>query len=111
MKKPQVTFCKSCTFPSSSAVPLEFNDEGICSGCLTENEGTQINWKRRENLFKDLINEYKSPSNNYDCIIPVSGGKDSYFIIDMVKNKLGMKPLLVSYNKMFNSKEGIPIFI
>lgn len=106
MKKPQVTFCKSCTFPSSSAVPLEFNDEGICSGCLTENEGTQINWKRRENLFKDLINEYKSPSNNYDCIIPVSGGKDSYWQIHLIK-KYGLNPLLVTYNANNYSATGM----
>ena len=97
MKKPIINYCCNCTLPSSSAAPLEFNDEGICSGCLTNKESTTVNWERRKLLFEDLIEEYKSKDNYYDCIIPVSGGKDSYWQIHKIK-EYGLNPLLVTYH-------------
>jgi len=95
-EKPKVTFCKSCTYPSSSAVPLEFNQDGVCSGCITSQQKVEINWDRREKMFLDLIEQYKS-DNYYDCIIPVSGGKDSYWQIHKIK-EYGLNPLLVTYH-------------
>jgi N-acetyl sugar amidotransferase len=54
------------------------------------------------------LNAYRNKSgNNYDCIIPVSGARDSYFIVHTVKNIYGMNPLLVTYNKQYNTAEGI----
>ena len=44
---------------------------------------------------------------SFDCIIPVTGGGDSYFIVHTVKNVLGMNPLLVNYNSQYNTKVGI----
>lgn len=97
MKKPNVKYCTNCTYPSSSAVPLDFDEHGVCSGCRTSSEKTVINWDRRRDLFEDLIDEYKSSNNYYDCIIPVSGGKDSYWQIHKIK-EYGLNPLLVTYH-------------
>ena len=96
MIKPTVKYCKSCTYPSSSAVPLEFDENGRCSGCSTNSEKKEIDWDRRKLLFESLIDEYKS-NNYYDCIIPVSGGKDSYWQIHKIK-EYGLNPLLVTYH-------------
>ena len=96
VKKPKVNFCKNCTYPSSSAVPLEFDKNGICSGCKTSKQKIEIDWKRREKMFLDLIDQYKT-DNYYDCIIPVSGGKDSYWQIHKIK-EYGLNPLLVTYH-------------
>lgn len=105
-KKPEVTYCKKCTNPYSSAVPLAFNDEGICSGCLTSNEKAEIDWDRRQRMFESLIEEYKSNDNYYDCIIPVSGGKDSYWQIHIMK-EYGLNPLLVTYHGNNYTKTGL----
>ena len=59
-KKPAVTFCRNCTLPSSSAVQLLFDDNGVCSACSTKKEAETINWNRREALFLRLIEDYKS---------------------------------------------------
>lgn len=96
--KPNVTYCKKCTLPSSSAVPLEFNDDHICSACQTNKETDSIDWERRKRMFENMIDEYKSKNNNYDCIIPVSGGKDSYYQIHIIKKVYGLNPLLVTYH-------------
>ena len=98
IKKPEVHFCKTCVYPSSSAATLEFNEEGICSGCLVAQEKYEIDWNERRIELDELLEKYKSKGNNYyDCIIPVSGGKDSYYQIHVIK-ELGYNPLLVTYN-------------
>jgi N-acetyl sugar amidotransferase len=43
----------------------------------------------------------------YDCIVPVTGANDSYYIVHLVKERLGLNPLLVTYNKYFNTPLGI----
>lgn len=95
----KMVFCKKCVYPASSAVPLAFDESGICSGCRISKQKDQINWNERKRLFKKLVEEYRShDGSNYDCIIPVSGGKDSYFQIHIIKNVLGLNPLLVTYH-------------
>ena len=106
IEKPDVKYCTKCTYPSSSAVPLEFNEEGICSGCQTNREKVDINWDRRRRLFENLIEDYKSKDNYYDCIIPVSGGKDSYWQIHLIK-EYGLNPLLVTYHGNNYTKTGM----
>ncbi len=104
----EIIFCKKCLYGSSHPLGLTFNDEGICSGCEIHEEKYNLDWKGRFQKLKKLVKIYKLKSNkNYDCIIPVSGGSDSYWILHIVKNKLKLNPLLVSYNKYFNTDLGI----
>ena len=93
-------------YPSSSAVPLEFDEHGVCSGCNTAKERHEIDWGRRRETLKQILDEYKNP-DGYDCIIPVSGGKDSYFQTHLIKNELGMNPLLVTYNSNNYTEVGL----
>ncbi len=107
MKLGKVSYCKKCVLPSSSAIPVEFNKDGVCSACNTSAQVEDIDWDRRLKQFKKLLNEYKNDNGeNYDCLIPVSGGKDSYFQVHMIKNVLGLNPLLVTYNANNWMKEG-----
>ena len=71
--------------PSSSAIPLQFDENGICSGCNTNSQANEIDWDRRKMIFENILDEYKSIDNGYDCIIPVSGGKDSYWQVSIIK--------------------------
>lgn len=104
--KPNVKYCNNCTNISRSAVPLEFDLNGICSGCKTNNEKVIINWDRRRKMFESLVEDYKSLDNYYDCIIPVSGGKDSYWQIAIIK-EYGLNPLLVTYHGNNYTKTGM----
>ena len=96
-RPPKVTYCTKCVYPSSSAVPLTFDENGVCSGCRVFNQTHEIDWKKRRELLEKVVDPYRSTSN-YDCIIPVSGGKDSYFQAHYVIEELKMKPLLVTYH-------------
>ena len=89
-------YCKLCTYPLST-VNLAIDDDGICSGCLVSQEKSKIDWQEREQEFKNILLQYKENKvGDYDCILPVSGGKDSTFQAVYLKN-LGLNPLMVTY--------------
>ena len=71
-------YCVKCTYPAI-AVNLTLDSKHVCSGCTVHEEKLKVDWNKREKIFKELLQSYKSNPSNYDCIIPVSGGKDSYF--------------------------------
>ena len=78
------------------AVNLSMNDDMVCSGCVVNQEKTkEIDWEERKEKFKKLLLQYKS-EDKYDCIIPVSGGKDSHFQANLIR-EMGFNPLLVTY--------------
>ena len=92
-----VQYCTKCVYPSSSATPLTFDKNGVCSGCRTHEQKTSIDWGGRWQWLKELTDEYRS-NDNYDIVIPVSGGKDSYFQTHIAVKELGLKALLVTYH-------------
>ena len=101
-KASAVTWCTRCVYPSASAAPMEYDDEGVCTGCrMAEIKAaiTGSEWDRRLELLHGLVDRYRSrDGSRYDCVIAVSGGKDSYFQTHVVKHVLNLNPLLVTYN-------------
>lgn len=101
-------YCKRCLYPENHPLNLTFDDEGICSGCRVHEEKDELDWSERLEKLKLILDGYKRKSGSiHDCIIPVSGARDSYFIVHVVKNIFKMNPLLVNYNKHYNTKVGI----
>lgn len=97
---PRVHFCTRCVYPNVAATPLIMDAEGLCSGCRVNDEQKTIDWTAREKMFRDLCDEYRSKDGRrYDCLIPVSGGKDSFYQVHLLKNVYKMNPLLVTYNE------------
>ena len=88
-----IKFCKICLYPETKP-DLKFNDAGVCSACIAYKQRVKIDWKKREKDFIKLAKLYKSKSN-YDCVIPVSGGKDSTYQV-LKANEYGLKPLCVN---------------
>lgn len=93
-------YCLRCVYPLS-AVQLEIS-EGLCSACRTAEAFESISsesWASRGKQFETLIEQYRNATgDNYDCIIPVSGGKDSYYQAHVIAKEYGLKPLLVTYH-------------
>lgn len=91
-------YCKKCLFPETKP-DLFFNEEGVCSACeAAEEKDTKIDWSEREKLFVEIISKYKKKNTEigYDCLIPVSGGKDSTYQCYVAK-KYGLNPLCVCF--------------
>ena len=102
-------YCNRCLYPKNHPYGIIFDEDGVCSGCRVHEEKDILNWSERLNILKNIVAENKKhvSGNNFDCIVPVYGGGDSYFTVHVVKNILGMNPLLVHYNSEFNTKMGI----
>jgi N-acetyl sugar amidotransferase len=95
-------------YPANHPLHLTFDDEGVCSGCRVHEEKDSLDWNQRVEQLRALFDGYRADTRSiHDCIIPVSGARDSYFIVHTVKNVFKMRPLLVTYNKQYNTKAGI----
>lgn len=103
-----VQTCKRCLYNTNHPLGLVLDAEGICSGCRVHEEKDTLDWDERWQRLEDLVKPYRShDSRIYDCIVPVSGAGDSFFIVHMVKERLGLNPLLVNYNRYYNTPLGI----
>jgi N-acetyl sugar amidotransferase len=87
-------YCKECLQPDTRP-NIIFTDEGVCPACNYFHELKRVDWQERFDILMDLVDEFpKSKKHQFDCIIGVSGGKDSMRQALFVRDKLGMKPLL-----------------
>lgn len=103
-----IQFCKRCLYSTAHPLGLTLDDEGICSGCRIHEEKDRLDWPVRWEKLKALVEPYRNKDGtDYDCIVPVTGAQDSYYIVYLVKERLGLNPLLVNYNKYFNTPLGI----
>ena len=101
-------YCVRCFYHENHPLNLTFSEEGLCSGCLIHEEKNQINWDSKLKILKKIINPYLNSRRSINnCIVPVSGSRDSYYIVYFVKKVLGLNPLLVSYNIHYNTDVGI----
>jgi tRNA(Ile)-lysidine synthase TilS/MesJ len=96
-------YCKRCLFPDTKP-DIYFDDEGICDACRSaeRKHGIEnaIDWKAREKEFKEILDRYRSKDGmKYDCLIPVSGGKDSFFQVYAMKIIHKMNPLAVTFDQ------------
>ena len=107
----QVFFCKSCTYSNqkpnshqeykhvknSKKETVAFNEKGICNACQIAEQKKNIDWQERESELRALCDRYRSRNGSYDCVVPGSGGKDSFFAAHKLKYEYGMHPLTVTW--------------
>ena len=91
-----MNYCSKCVMPDSR--PRMQLKNGICNACLWHEKKKSINWNERWDILEQICDSYRSDNNDFDCIIPVSGGKDSSTIAYQFKHKLGMNPLTVTFS-------------
>jgi len=89
-------YCKKCIEPDTRP-GAEFNDEGICLPCQYKTQVVEADWNNRKLELSEVCGWARQYNQSgYDCIIPVSGGKDSTRQALYMRDEMGMKPLLVS---------------
>jgi len=95
MEEHMLKYCKRCVMPSSKP-DLFIDDEGICNACRNFEHRPEVNWDERRVELQGVLDRFKSKDgSNWDCVIPVSGGKDStYQVLRMLQ--MGMNPLCVT---------------
>ena len=87
-------YCVRCVMPHTKP-DLQIDNEGVCNACRAIEKRKEIDWDQRKTELLDLLARHRRNGSNWDCIVPVSGGKDStYQVIRMLQ--LGLNPLCVT---------------
>ncbi|MDR0272783.1 MAG: N-acetyl sugar amidotransferase, partial [Clostridiales bacterium] len=86
--------CSVCLMPETRP-RMKFDENGICSACKWHEEKKTLDWEKRENVLTELIAKHKG-KGVFDCLVPVSGGKDSSYVAHMMKNKYGLRVLTLT---------------
>ena len=108
-----IKYCKKCNIsnqqPTSTnefkhnktttQLSIDFDDDRICAACKTNEMkwGGKIDWKEREKELIELCDKYRNIKQQYNCLVPGSGGKDSVYQSHILKYKYGMRPLTVTW--------------
>ncbi len=90
-----LVYCRKCVMPSTKP-DLHLDEEGVCNACRSYENRKEVDWDLRKKELLQIMDRYRSKDGtNWDCIVPVSGGKDSTFqVVQMLQ--LGMNPLCVT---------------
>lgn len=106
-------YCTRCVMPDTrpgewQKIPEPFDENGVCLACRNYDSRKDIGWDARFNELEKLADLYRRKDGAYDCLVPVSGGKDSHYIVYIMKEILGMNPLLVNvWDPFTHTKAGI----
>ena len=104
MSEIKIQYCKRCVTPNTRP-RIEFDEKGVCNACRFADHKKTINWKAKEKELKKLVEKFKT-KDGYDCIVPVSGGKDSHFQTYYAKKVLGLNPLCVTFMPSMPTEAG-----
>ena len=87
-------YCVRCVMPDTKP-DLQFDGEGVCSACRAYERRAEVDWAARRRELDEILGRYRTGGRNWDCIVPVSGGKDStYQVVRMLQ--MGLNPLCVT---------------
>lgn len=101
----KMKFCKKCIMPNTRP-GITFSKEGVCIACQNNERKKQVKWNVRMEELKVLCDKYRrKQSGQYDCIIAVSGGKDSHYQVHIMKEVMNMNPLLITVEDFFTMTE------
>lgn len=97
-----MTYCKKCTMPNTRP-GISFNENGVCTACTNFEARKKVDWAKRMEQFKALCQKYKGINGpgGYDCAVAASGGKDSHYQVYVLKELMGMNPILFSVEDNF----------
>jgi len=106
MKERSLTmrYCKKCAMPDTRPSSI-FSEDGVCQSCRNYEKRKTINWDERKKELIKMCDKYRRKDGFYDCVIPVSGGKDSHFLVYTIKEKMGMNPLLITVGDPFTKTD------
>ena len=103
--------CKRCVMDTTDS-KIIFNRHGICDHCLTYETDILPNWcfgEGGQSKLKDIVLSIResSKNKNFDCIIGMSGGIDSSYLVYLAKEKLGLRPLVFHVDGGWNSQQAV----
>lgn len=116
----EIQFCKRCLIsnqrpntvseflhhPKSKKTTIKMDQSGICDACRHADSKRKIDWVERKRELSDLCARYRRNDGKYDCIVPGSGGKDSFYAAHLLRYEFGMHPLTVTWSPHIHTEWG-----
>jgi N-acetyl sugar amidotransferase len=100
-------YCVRCCMPETQE-GITFDEFGVCPACRASEEKIHIDWTARQRKLREILERRRAEAgDNYDCIVPISGGKDSTFQLHVLVKVYGMKPLAVTFSHNWYTKTGL----
>ena len=94
-------YCTKCVMPDTRP-GITFDEKGVCAACQSYARRALIDWEKRYRELELLCDQYRGCNGDgYDCAIAVSGGKESHYQVHLMKNVMGMNPILFSVEDNF----------
>jgi N-acetyl sugar amidotransferase len=108
----EVKFCRRCVISNqrpnsaveykhtneSKKATIHFDENGVCDACnFAERKKHGIDWVERDKQLRELCDKHRKYDGSYDCVVPGSGGKDSFYASHILKTQYGMHPLTVTW--------------
>lgn len=90
-----VFWCKNC-LNMSTRPRISFDARGWCNACQWAEEKKRIDWSSRQQELLKLLERHRSKTGGFDCVVPVSGGKDGSYVSYKLKHEYGMHPLAIT---------------
>ena len=101
-----IKYCIRCCVPETQE-GVEFDNLGICTACRSSEEKMHIDWAARERQLRAILEEAQDKAGTgYDCVLPISGGKDSFYQAHVLTKVYGLKPLAVTFSHNWFSETG-----
>lgn len=95
--------CKRCLMPNTRPnTPFE---GGVCQACKNFDTRTDVDWDERQRELRHICDRHRSNDGSWDCILPVSGGKDSHAMVYWIKEVMQMNPLLITAGDPFTKTQ------
>jgi N-acetyl sugar amidotransferase len=100
----EIRYCNRCCMPETME-GITFDEFGVCTPCRSSEEKMHINWEEREQRLRDILDSNRS-DDYYDCILPMSGGKDSTFQAYVITKRYMVEPLAITHGHNWFSLSG-----
>ena len=91
----EIRWCSNC-LNTSTRPRITFDERGWCNACQWMERKKTVGWDERNHELLRLLEQYRSKDGSFDCLVPVSGGKDGSYVAYQLKYKYGMNPLTVT---------------
>lgn len=88
-------WCTNC-LSMSTRPRINFDERGWCNACVWMEQKKTLDWESRHRELNQLLDKHRHQDNGFDCLVPVSGGKDGSYVAYNLKHRYGMNPLAVT---------------
>ena len=88
-------WCSNC-LTMSTRPRIVFDERGWCNACVWTEKKKTLDWGARQKELETLLNKHRRKDGRFDCLVPVSGGKDGSYVAYNLKHKYGMHPLALT---------------